>query len=233
WRKGKIRMIQVSANIGTVSLGKAVKQIKESIKDINFPENYYYKIGGNYDTLVKSQKQFLPTILLMLILVYMVIASLYESYTQPFIIMAAVPLSVIGVSISLLISRKPISMGVVVGIVMLGGIVVNNSIILIDKINHIRKKGISAMKAVVMAGENRLRPILMTTCTTILGLLPMAVDQSESAGLWSPLAITVIGGLSSSAFLTLFVIPSIYVVLDDIDRRKKANLKNHAGRSKM
>jgi len=219
WRRDKSRVIQVSANIGSLSLGKAVKEIRKVIKDVKFPENYYYKFGGNYKSLVESQKQFLPTVLLMLALVYMVLASLYENYTQPFIIMVSVPLAMIGVTIALLITRKPVSMGVVVGMIMLGGIVVNNAIILIGKTNSLREKGLRPIRAIVTAGQNRMRPILMTTSTTILGLLPMAIDASEGAGLWSPLAITVIGGLTSSTLLTLFIIPCTYVAWDDMRKR--------------
>ena len=219
WRKDKTRVIQVSANIGSLSLGKAVREIKKTVKDVKFPENYYYKFGGNYDDMIASQKQFLPTVVLMLALVYMVLASLYENYTQPFIIMIAVPLAMVGVVISLLISHSTVSMGVVVGIIMLGGIVVNNAIILIDRANDIRTKVTNPIKTIVLAGQSRLRPILMTTTTTILGLLPMAIERSESAGLWSPLAITVIGGLTSSTILTLFIIPCIYVSWEDFKSR--------------
>ncbi|MCX5716020.1 MAG: efflux RND transporter permease subunit [Candidatus Omnitrophica bacterium] len=216
WRKDKMRVVQVSANMGSLPLGRTVKEIKKALKDVKFPENYYYEFGGNYPTLLATQKQFLPTILLTLALIYMVLASLYESYTQPFIIMASVPLSMVGITLSLLIAHISVSIGVVVGIIMLGGIDVNKSVILVDKINHLRGSGMSLLKAVVMGGRSRLRPILMTSFTTILGLLPMAVDRSESAGLWSPLAITVIGGLTSSTVLTLFVIPCIYIAWEDL-----------------
>lgn len=219
WRKDKTRVIQVSANIGTVSLGKAVNEIKKAVRDIKFPENYYYKFGGNYNTLVESQRQFLPTILLTLILIYMVLASLYESYTQPFIIMTAIPLSMVGITLALWVTHTPISIGVVVGILMLGGLDVNKSIILVDRINYLRRKGTRPLKAVVEAGQKRLRPILMTSATTLLGLLPMALDHSESAGLWSPLAITVIGGLTTSTILTLFIIPCIYIAWEDVGSR--------------
>lgn len=217
-RKGKTRVIQVSANIGSLSLGRAVQEIRKAVKDVKFPENYYYEFGGNYKELVESQRQFLPIVSLMLILVYMVLASLYESYTQPFIIMVSVPLAMVGVTFSLWITRTTVSIGVVVGIIMLGGIVVNNAIILVDRVNNLRQKGLSPVKAIVLSGQSRLRPILMTTTTTILGLLPMAIERSESAGLWSPLAITVIGGLTSSTILTLFIIPCVYIWWEDVKR---------------
>ncbi|MDD5449314.1 MAG: efflux RND transporter permease subunit [Candidatus Omnitrophica bacterium] len=221
WRKDKTRVIQVSANIGAISLGRAVNEIKKLAKDVKFPENYYYQFGGNYKEMVSGQKQFLPTVILMLILVYMVLASLYESYTQPFIIMVSVPLAMVGITLSLWVTHTTVSMGVVIGIIMLGGIVVNNAIILIDRANYLRANKQGAVKAIVSAGQSRLRPILMTTTTTVLGLLPMAIERSESAGLWSPLAITVIGGLTSSTILTLFVIPCIYVAWEDLFKRLK------------
>jgi HAE1 family hydrophobic/amphiphilic exporter-1 len=212
WRKDKSRMIQLSANISSISLGKAVRLIEKTLNEIEFPEEYFYRFGGGYPELVESQKQFLPTIILMLALVYMVLAGLFESYRQPFIIMFSVPLAIIGVVVALAITNKAVSMGVVVGLVLLGGIVVNNAIILIDRVNQLTAQGMRPTRAIVTSGINRLRPILMTTSTTVLGLLPMALDKSESANLWSPLAITVISGLTSSTILTLFVVPAIYMI---------------------
>ena len=221
WRKGKSRMIQLSANVGTVSLGKAVDLINKSLSDMEFPEEYFYRFGGGYEELVESQRQFIPTILLMLALVYMVLAGLFESYKQPFIIMFSVPMAIIGVVLALVLTKKAVSMGVVVGLILLGGIVVNNAIILIDRINQLRERGWSIIKAVITSAKNRLRPILMTTSTTVLGLLPLALDKSESANLWSPLAITVISGLASSTILTLFVVPAIYISFEDFAKRFK------------
>lgn len=219
WRKDKSRMIQLSANVGALSLGRAVKLIKIALKDIEFPEEYYYRFGGGYPELVEMQKQFIPTILLMMVLVYMVMAGLFESYSHPFIIMFSVPLAIIGVTIALVAAKKSVSMGVVVGLILLGGIVVNNAIILIDRINQLRREGYRRIKAIITSGGNRLRPILMTTSTTILGLLPLAVDKSESSNLWSPLAITVISGLTSSTILTLFVIPAVYLIFEELKER--------------
>ena len=219
WRKGRSRMIQLSASVGTVSLGKAVRLIKEAVSDIEFPEDYFYRFGGNYPELVESQKQTLPTIILMLALVYMVLAGFFESYHQPLIIMCSIPLTIIGVTAALFICRKAVSMGVIFALVLLGGIVVNNAIILIDRANQLRKTGINPLRSIVTAAQTRLRPIVMTTSTTVLGLLPLALDKSESANLWSPLAISVIAGLLSSTVLTLFIVPSVYIVTEDIKKR--------------
>jgi len=162
-------------------------------------------------------------LIISLVLVYMILAGLFESLTEPFIILCTVPMAAIGAVTALRLTDKPVGTGVLIGAIMLGGIVVNNAIILIDRINFLRnnfkdkysQRG-GAKKAVIDASFDRLRPIMMTSLTTILGLIPMALDKSESANLWSPLAITVIGGLSVATFLTLFVIPCVYLVFRDL-----------------
>lgn len=215
WRKNKTRMIQVSANIGRVPLSRAGDLTKKALSDLKLPEGYYYRLGGNYPTMLATQKQVWPTLILITILIYLILASLFESYSQPLIIMLSVPLAVIGVVIALYTSGKSVGMGVFVGLMMLGGIVVNNAILLIDHANQLRKKSMKYLKAIIMASRDRLRPILMTTLTTLLGLLPMAVSKEEGSNLWSPLAITVMGGLISSTILTLLIVPSAYVVSED------------------
>ena len=221
WRKNKTRMIQVSSNIGKVPLSKAVETAKKALSDLKLPEGYYYRFGGNYPTMIATQKQFRAIIWLIFILIYLVLASLFESYYQPFIIMVSVPLALIGVVISLYLAKKSIGMGVLVGLMMLGGIVVNNAILLIDHANNLRKKKMNRYKVVILASRDRLRPILMTTITTLLGLLPMAISSEEGSNLWSPLAITVMGGLTSSTILTLLIVPSAYIIFEDIKGRLK------------
>lgn len=216
WRKNKTRMIQVSANIGRIPLSKAADLSRAALSDLKLPESYYYRFGGNYPTMMSTQKQILPILLLTVILIYIVLASLFESYVQPLIIMLAVPLALIGVVIALYATGKSVGMGVFVGLMMLGGIVVNNSILLIDHANQLRRKNIKYLKAIIVASRDRLRPILMTTITTLLGLLPMAVSTEEGSNLWSPLAITVMGGLTSSTILTLLIVPSAYIAFEDI-----------------
>jgi HAE1 family hydrophobic/amphiphilic exporter-1 len=216
WRKNKMRMIQVSSNIGKIPMSKAVTAVRAAMSDIKFPEGYYYRIGGNYPTMVATQKQFQAIIWLIFILIYLVLASLFESYYQPFIIMVSVPLALIGVVTALYITGKPVGMGVLVGVMMLGGIVVNNAIILIAHVNVLKAtKKISSVKAVLMGSRDRLRPIVMTSLTTLLGLLPMAISTTEGSNLWSPLSITVIGGLTSSTILTLLMVPSAYLMFED------------------
>lgn len=219
WRKNKTRMIQVSANVGKNPLSKSAEITRAALAEIKLPEGYYYRIGGNYPTMMATQKQFRSIIVLIVVLIYLVLASLFESYFQPFIIMASVPLALIGVTIGLYATGKSVGMGVLVGLMMLGGIVVNNAILLIDHCNQLRKNKINYNKAVLIASRDRLRPILMTTITTLLGLLPMAISTQEGSNLWSPLAITVMGGLISSTILTLLIVPSVYVSSENLQIR--------------
>jgi len=218
WRKNKNRMIQVSANRGYLAFGTAAEKVKEQLKDMKLPSEYYWKFGENYWRLIKNQKELTFAVILAIILIYLVLAALFESYIQPFIIMATVPLGAIGVILALYIFKKSVNVGVLMGAMMLGGIVVNNAIILVDEINRLSTKAIVGFKAVLISGESRLRPIMMTTLTTILGLLPMAVDRSPEANLWSPLAITVMAGLTTSTILTLGLIPCMYLVFADAKR---------------
>ena len=223
WRKNKSRMVQVSANTGGIALGTAAGRVKEVLFDFKFPKDYFWQIGGNYDKMIRNQKELSFIIILSLILVYMVMASLFESFSQPFIILTTVPLALMGAVIALRLAHKPVGMGVLIGAILLGGIVVNNAIVLIDRINFLKRKSPSdystagGMRSVVInASFDRLRPIVMTSLTTILGLMPMALDKSESSNLWSPLAITVIGGMTVSTFLTLFLIPCVYIIFRDL-----------------
>jgi HAE1 family hydrophobic/amphiphilic exporter-1 len=140
-------------------------------------------------------------------------ASQFESLVQPFIIMFTIPFALLGVIITLFLTQTPISVIVLIGLIMLAGIVVNNAIVFIDYINTLRKEGLAKRQAIIQAGQVRLRPILMTTLTTVLGLMPMALGLGEGAELRTPMAVTVIGGLIIGTILTLVVIPTVYDVV--------------------
>ncbi len=222
WRKNKSRMVQVSANMGGTALGTAAERVKEVLKDLKMPKDYFWQFGGNYDKMIRNDRELRIALAESLVLVYMILASLFESFSQPFIILVTVPLAAIGAIMALRWTGTSIGMGVFIGAIMLGGIVVNNAIVLVDRINFFRHKlgfdygsKSQGRQAVILASFDRLRPIMMTSLTTILGLVPMALDKSESAKLWSPLAITVIGGMTVATFLTLFVIPCIYFIFKD------------------
>ena len=238
-RKNKTRVVHITAMVSKGSLQKAVEKVKANMGDMEFLKDYFWRVGGNYERNIKNEKELsafpfsfkspyiqMPGVLwITLLLVFMVLAALFESFTQPFVILLSVPLAIVGVVSALYISHKPISRGVIIGAIMLAGIVVNNAIILVDRINFLRTKKDGErtdkyqeiLHSAIIAGEDRFRPIFMTTSTTILGLVPMAFDRSESANLWSPLAITVIGGLTSSTILTLFLVPSVYMIFEDFN----------------
>ncbi len=217
WRKNKQRMIEVSATMTKYDLGQTVEMVRKSFRDIKLPKNYYYRFGGEYEKMMKGKKELIFVTWVTITLIYMVLASLFASYIQPLVILSSVPLALIGVTGALALFRKPKSVSVFIGIIMLAGIVVNNAIILIDRINYFRRqKKANVYKAAILAGLDRLRPILMTSFTTLFGLLPMALDRTEGSGLWAPLAITVLGGLSVSTVLTLFIVPSIFLLFNDL-----------------
>jgi HAE1 family hydrophobic/amphiphilic exporter-1 len=162
-------------------------------------------------------------LLLSLILVYMVLAAQFESIIQPFIIMLTIPLAGVGTVLIFIISGRPLNMMALIGIIMLGGIAVNNAIILIDRINQLREAGVNKKEAIILAGSQRIRPILMTSLTTILALLPLTIGIGESASLRAPMAMAVIGGLFSSTLLTLVVIPCVYWIFDTFSNFLKGN----------
>jgi hydrophobic/amphiphilic exporter-1 (mainly G- bacteria), HAE1 family len=221
WRKGRARMIQVSANIGEIPLSKAAKVVEKNFSDLQLPEDYYYEIGGDYDTLLQTQQEFKLTILVILVLIYLVLASIFESYKQPFIIMVTVLLATIGAIGALYVSGTSIGMGALIGMMMLAGIVVNNGIILVDHANTLKEGNKNIFRTLLAASRDRLRPVLMTTATTIFGLFPMAIDQSEGSNLWNPLAITVIGGLAFATPLTLLLVPAIYSISEQFGTMTK------------
>ncbi|MBN1913091.1 MAG: efflux RND transporter permease subunit [Candidatus Omnitrophica bacterium] len=223
WRKNKSRMVQVSSNTGGQALGTAAGYVKEVLKDMQMPKDYFWQFGGNYDKMERNQKELRFALGLSLLLIYMLLASLFESLSQPFIILSTVPLAAIGAVWALRYADKAVGIGVLIGSIMLGGIVVNNAIVLVDRINFLREKRFvsNIREAIISSSFDRLRPIMTTSLTTILGLIPMALDKSESANLWSPLAITVMGGMTISTFLTLILIPCIYLIFRDLRLVKK------------
>jgi len=144
----------------------------------------------------------------------MVMASLFESFLDPFIVMFSVPFAFSGVALGLFISGVNLSVLAFLGLVMLVGIVVNNAIVLVDYINILRRSGLSLVEAVVSGGKSRLRPVLMTTLTTLFGMLPLAISKGEGSELWRPLGVSMLGGLSFSTFITLILVPVMYIILN-------------------
>ena len=208
------RAALVTANIRGIDLGSASARIEDVLHSVAFPMGFSFFIGGQNKEMETSQQSMMFALGLAVFLVYIVMASQFESLLHPFVIMFTVPLALIGVIVALSVKQVPLSIVVFIGLIMLAGIVVNNAIVLVDYINTLRRGGMEKMEAIVQAGTVRLRPISMTTLTTVLGLLPMAVGLGEGSEIRTPMALTVIAGLTSSTFLTLVVIPTVYSVVD-------------------
>ncbi|MCM8794947.1 MAG: efflux RND transporter permease subunit [Candidatus Omnitrophica bacterium] len=215
WRKNHERMIQISANRGRYSFGEAAEKAYEAIKKVPFPKDYYWRFGDNYFKLLQNQSETRFSTILSLILVYLVLASLFESFIQPFIIMFTVPLAFIGAILTLKACDQSLNVGARMGMMLIGGIVVNNGIILVDEINRLRKAGMRMKRAIVFASLDRVRPIANTAGTTVIGLFPMALSRSEDSSLWVPMALVVIGGLTLSTILTPLYVTSIYLMIED------------------
>ncbi len=219
WRKAKQRMIQVSANREDLPLSTAAEKSRDVLRGLEVPTKYYHQIGGDYVDMIQNEKEFRFAFIIMAGLVFIVLASMFESYLQAFMVMMTIPMALIGSIPLLYVTGTPATMSVYIGMIMLGGIVVNAAIILVEKINFARRQGMSLKRAVLNASLVRLRPILNTSLTTIINLIPMIIIRSESSQLWSPLALTVIGGTTVATFLTLFMIPSIYYYLEEYKSR--------------
>jgi len=203
---------------GNTAFDKVVKEAEESLKPVILPVDYKIDFTGEELKRKESMSNLSFALLLSLILVFMVMAAQFESVIQPFVIMLSVPLAGVGTVLTFFLLGKTMNMMAFIGIIMLGGIVVNDAIILIDRINQLRENGMQKKEAIVLAGTQRIRPILMTSITTILALLPLTIGFGESASLRAPMAMAVIAGLFSSTLLTLMVIPCVYWVFDSLSK---------------
>ena len=214
------RVALVTANLAQGSLGGAVAAVDATLStQIDWPDNMTFYIAGQNREWQKSRASLLLALGLSIFLVYVIMAIQFESLVQPIVIMVTIPLALFGAAVTLNLLGISLSVVVFLGMIMLAGIVVNNAIVLIDYINTLRRRGVDRDEAVVTAGSVRLRPILMTTATTALGLLPMALGFGDGAELRSPMAVTVIAGLVASTVLTLLIIPAIYVLFDRLTER--------------
>ena len=203
------------------SLGEMSDLVDKTILDQELPENITVSFGGDRELLDNAKNDMILAVLLAVVLVFIVMAAQFESYKYPFVIMFTVPLVVIGIFIGLFTTNLPISISAVIGILILVGIVVNNGIVLVDYINQRKAEGMSVYEAIITSVRDRVRPILMTALTTILGLVPLALGIGEGTEINQPMAITVIGGLLSSTFLTLYVVPVIYSLFDKETRNER------------
>lgn len=214
------RVTRVTADIdGSVSLDKAAQLTREAVSGIELPQNYTINVTGEEERRAESMNSLLMALVLSIIMVYMVMASQFESLLHPFTILLTIPLALVGSILLFLITGTTVNIMGVIGMVMLVGIAVNSSIILVDRIGQLRESGLSMTDAIAEAGQQRIRPILMTSLTTILALVPMALGIGEGASLSSPMAVAVIGGLTTSTLLSLIVIPCVYYVFESAKKR--------------
>jgi HAE1 family hydrophobic/amphiphilic exporter-1 len=219
-REGQTRKVTVSANIHGSDLAGATRKLQKSMESFSksLPIGYYLEFGGSFQDMQEGFTTLALALLLSIVLVYIVMASQFEDLKQPFIVMFTMPLQIIGISLALFLTRNTLSVASFVGIIICSGIVTNNGIVLIDYVNQLRRKGMDKYEALIKAGNDRVRPVLITSVTTVIAMLPMAISQGQGSEMKSPMAITIIGGLLSATFFTLVVIPVIYSLFD---RKKK------------
>ncbi len=213
-RAAQQRVAIVSANLNYGDLATAADKIRNIIDETAIPMGVQAQITGQNEEMADSFRSLLFALSLAVFLVYLVMASQFESLLHPFIILFTIPLALVGAILGLWVTGSTISVVVFIGLILLAGIVVNNAIVLIDLINQYRERGMNKIKAILEGGKSRLRPIIMTTLTTTLGLLPLAIGFGDGAELRAPMAITVIAGLIISTLLTLIVIPTMYAIMD-------------------
>jgi HAE1 family hydrophobic/amphiphilic exporter-1 len=213
------RVALINSNIASGSLGSAVTAIKQELNALEWPSGTTFLISGQNEEWERSRGSLFLALALSIFLVYVIMAAQFESLWHPLVILFTIPLAFFGTVLTLYLLGISLSIVVFLGMIMLAGIVVNNAIVLVDYINTLKRRGLPAIEAVVTAGSVRLRPILMTTATTTLGLLPMALGIGDGAELRTPMATAVISGLLVSTLLTLFIIPVIYSLVDHLKAR--------------
>jgi HAE1 family hydrophobic/amphiphilic exporter-1 len=213
-RVAQERVAIITANLAYGDLGAAAAEAGAIINRTPLPEGVAAMVSGQSEEMQASFESMQFALALAIFLVYLVMASQFESLIHPFVILFTIPLALVGAVLALYLTGTTINIVALIGVIMLAGIVVNNAIVLVDLINQLQAKGADRVEAIMEAGRARLRPILMTSLTTALGLLPMAIGFGEGAEVRAPMAITVIGGLLVSTFLTLLVIPVVYSIMD-------------------
>jgi HAE1 family hydrophobic/amphiphilic exporter-1 len=214
-RDNQVRTITVSSDLFDRDLGSVTEDIEAKLAAYPWPTGYSYDVGGQSEELAESFESLVLALIIAILLVYMVMAAQFESLLNPFLIIFSVPLAVSGGAIALFLTGRYISLPALIGVIMLAGIVVNNGIVLVDYANTLRREeGLTVLEAIKEAGPTRLRPILMTTFTTVLGLFPLALGIGEGTEASAPLATVVIGGLLLSTLLTLVYTPVLYTIFN-------------------
>ncbi len=229
-RMNKQRVVTVGANVAGRPLGDVVRDFQRDMERLQLPPGYSVTMGGNVEEMDESFTALGGAILLSVALIYMLMVALYESLLYPVVIMFALPVSVVGAIGGLFLSGQTLNISSMIGMIMLTGLVGKNGILLVDYTNTLRRQGKSRFDALVEAGPTRLRPILMTTAAMVMAMIPVAFLAGQGSEIRSPMAVAVIGGLTSSTLLTLVLIPVVYTLFDDLQQRLGAS--QSAGREK-
>jgi len=219
-RKDGTRMIRIDASVFGRSLGEITADVEKLLQKKVMPRGFSYKFGGTIKEQKSSFTDLFYAFILGVLLVYLIMAAQFESLRDPFIIMFSVPFAITGVIWGLLVVGLSFNVMTFLGLIMLVGIVVNNAIVLVDYTNILRARGIELFEAVQIGGKNRLRPVLMTTITTLFGLMPMAFSRGEGSESWSPMGVALIGGLTVSTLITLIFVPVLYTIFEQKFKRK-------------
>jgi multidrug efflux pump subunit AcrB len=222
-RKYQQRIVDVTANVTGRDLGSVANDIQKKLETLNVPAGFEIKQSGNVEQQKKTFGDLLFAFALAILLVYVVMASQFQSFLDPFIIMFTVPLGIVGVLWALFFTDTTLSVTSFQGIIVMVGIVVSNGILLVDYTNHLRLRGLDLQSAIVRGGKTRLKPIIMTSLATVFGLIPMAMGIGGEKT-QAPLAIAVIGGLTVSTILTLFLVPALYEVFEKRIKREAKKL---------
>jgi len=224
-RKNRERVVRVECNTYKRSMGNVIEDIKKDLRKITIPSDIVINFGGEAEEQGKAFRDLTLLLILGIALVYMVMAAQFESLLDPFVVMFSIPFTFTGVILGFVLTGTTLSIITFLGLIMLMGIVVNNAIVLISYINILRARGLSMLEAVTIGGKDRLRPVLMTTITTLAGLLPLALSTGEGSEIWQPLGITMLGGLSLSTLITMLFVPTLYAVFE-------AKIRKNGGKKK-
>lgn len=227
-RKNRQRYLTLTVMPFNTSLQELAQSVQHELDQMEIPSDVHVALAGNYKDQQDSTRDMLMLGLLILMLVYIVMASQFESFAKPFIIMFSIPFAISGVVLMMFFTGNNLDMVGMLGLILLIGIVVKNGIVLVDYINLMRERGIALNEAIALSGQSRLRPVLMTAFTTILGMIPMATSTSEGSEIWTTMGLVVIGGLLVSTFITLIIVPVLYGVFNrrgDIEKKEKERKK--------
>jgi len=224
--KSQQRIVKVMANLLDTSLGEAADEVQSLLDSMEVPEGVEVELSGQIEEQSESFGDLYTILIIGVLLVYMVMAAQFESLKDPFIIMFAIPFTIVGIILAFFVTGITLSVTTFIGVIMLMGIVVNNGIVLVDYTNLLRKRGLNLTEAVLESGKSRMRPVLMTSFTTMLGMLPMALSKGMGREMYSPLGFTIIGGLLVSTVITLILVPTIYSIFHLKDEKKQKENTN-------